>query len=53
MNPLRNLGENHLDISLALDAIDAAIAAAGQGDFDLRRFERLVNFIEHWADGAH
>ena len=53
VNPFENLSRDHVQITLALDAIDSAIVAAARGEFDLPRFERMVEFIELWADGAH
>ena len=53
LNPLENLSRDHVNISLALDAIDAAIVTAGEGDFETGKFELIVEFIEVWADGAH
>lgn len=53
MKPIANLLADHVNIMIALDAIEGALRELARGNRSLAFFERAHEFIHVHADGAH
>jgi hemerythrin-like domain-containing protein len=51
--PTQVLKDEHRIIEQVLDAIDARLAAMGNGPFPRAFFEQAIDFIVNFADGCH
>lgn len=53
MKPIANLLADHVNIMIALDAIEGALRELARGNRSLAFFEKAHEFIHVFADGAH